>query len=455
MIFRKADRQMKKLHIGNIVIGEGLPKVCVPIVAEDIDEIRNQAVKIADSSADLVEFRIDFLNKSRDIENILNGLKIIKDITNKSVIVTFRTGFEGGNEEISRDKYEKLIIDILENGNVDIIDVEMFTGDEAVERIVNAAHRRNTKVIMSNHDFQKTPDSEEIIKRLEKMESLRADIAKIAVMPKDKSDVERLIYATVTSDKCLAIPVVTMSMGEDGKISRLVGEISGSTITFGTVGKASAPGQVESGELKKFLEKVHNEAEYYTEMVEKMCSACKMEIKMKNLDYNIMLIGFMGAGKTTVSTRLSKDMSLPEIDMDAYIVKSQNMKISEIFDKYGEEGFRTIETECLIEIMKNKGNIVSCGGGAVLKDENVEHMKENGVIVLLTATPQTIYERVRNSNDRPILNGNMNVEFIEQLMNKRKSRYLEVADIIIETDNKSIADISKEIQSKLVEFAKK
>lgn len=455
MIFRKADRQMKKLHIGNIVIGEGLPKICVPIVAKDIDEVRNQAVKIVDSSADLVEFRIDFLDKSRDIENILNGLKVIKDITNKCVIVTFRTGFEGGNEEISRDEYEKLIIDILENENVDIIDVEMFTGDEAVERIVNAAHSRNAKVIMSNHDFQKTPDSEEIIKRLEKMESLRADIAKIAVMPKDKSDVNRLIYATVTSDKRLAIPVVTMSMGEDGKISRLIGEISGSTITFGTVGKASAPGQVESGELKKFLEKVHNEAGYYTEMVEKMCNVCGMEIRMKNLDYNIMLIGFMGAGKTTVSTRLSKDMSLPEIDMDAYIVKSKNMKISEIFDKYGEEGFRTIETECLIEIMKNKGNIVSCGGGAVLKDENVEYMKENGVIVLLTATPQTIYERVKNSNDRPILNGNMNVEFIEQLMNKRKSKYLEVADIIIETDNKSIADISKEIQSKLVEFAKK
>lgn len=268
---------MKKLHIGNIVIGEGLPKICVPIVAKDIDEVRNQAVKIADSSADLVEFRIDFLDKSRDIENILNGLKVIKDITNKCVIVTFRTGFEGGNEEISRDEYEKLIIDILENGNVDIIDVEMFTGDKAVERIVNAAHSRDTKVIMSNHDFQKTPDSEEIIKRLEKMERLRADIAKIAVMPKDKSDVDRLIYATVTSDKRLAIPVVTMSMGEDGKISRLIGEITGSSITFGTVGKASAPGQVESGELKKFLEKVHNEAGDYTEMVEKMCSACGME----------------------------------------------------------------------------------------------------------------------------------------------------------------------------------
>ena len=139
---------MKKLHIGNIVIGEGLPKVCVQIVAEDIDEIRNQAVKIADSSADLVEFRIDFLNKSRDIENILNGLKIIKDITKICVIVTFRTGFEGWNEEISRDKYEKLIIEILENGNVDIIDVEMFTGDKAVERIVKAAHRWNSKVIM-------------------------------------------------------------------------------------------------------------------------------------------------------------------------------------------------------------------------------------------------------------------------------------------------------------------
>lgn len=176
---------------------------------------------------------------------------------------------------------------------------------------------------------------------------------------------------------------------------------------------------------------------------------------MNKLDYNIMLIGFMGAGKTTVSKKLSMDLKLPEIDMDSYIVEHEGRTITQIFDEEGEDGFRKIETECIKEIQKKKGRIVSCGGGAVLKDENVKIMKESGIIVLLTATPETIYNRVKNNNDRPILNGNMNVEFIEQLMNKRKDRYLQVADVVIATDDKAVSDISKEIQAKLSEYTKK
>lgn len=176
---------------------------------------------------------------------------------------------------------------------------------------------------------------------------------------------------------------------------------------------------------------------------------------MNEKDYNIMLIGFMGAGKTTVSKQLTIDLKMPEVDMDAYIFEHENMSIPEIFDKVKEEGFRKIETQCLKEIQSEKGKIVSCGGGAVLKDENVLIMKDGGIIVLLTAEPSTIYERVKGSNDRPILNGNMNVEFIEQLMNKRKNRYLQVADVIISTDNKSVKEISREISVKLSEFAKK
>jgi shikimate kinase len=176
---------------------------------------------------------------------------------------------------------------------------------------------------------------------------------------------------------------------------------------------------------------------------------------MSELDYNIMLIGFMGAGKTTVSKRLSTDMGLPEVDVDAYIVEHEHKTISKIFDEVGEEGFRNIETMCLREIQEVKGRIVSCGGGAVLKDENVDIMKECGVIVLLTATPETIYNRVKDNNDRPILNGNMNVPFIEQLMNKRKDRYLQVADLVIATDNKDVEEISREIQLKLADFTKK
>lgn len=173
------------------------------------------------------------------------------------------------------------------------------------------------------------------------------------------------------------------------------------------------------------------------------------------MNYNIMLIGFMGVGKTTISRDLSERMNISEVDMDKYIVERENKNISDIFEEYGEEYFRNIETDCLREIQNQTGRIVSCGGGAVLKDENVEIMKKDGVIVLLTATPETIYERVKNNTGRPILNGNMNVEFISELMEKRKERYFRVADVVITTDNKLISDISKEIILKLGEFTKK
>ena len=161
------------------------------------------------------------------------------------------------------------------------------------------------------------------------------------------------------------------------------------------------------------------------------------------MNYNIMLIGFMGVGKTTVSKELSKKLGMPEVDMDSYI-----------FEQYGEEYFRKVETNCLAEVQKSKGKIVSCGGGAVLKDENVKLMKDGGIILLLTATPETVYNRVKDNNDRPILNGNMNVEYISSLMDKRKNRYLEVADLIISTDDKSVVEIVKEIENHLHKMTK-
>jgi len=166
---------------------------------------------------------------------------------------------------------------------------------------------------------------------------------------------------------------------------------------------------------------------------------------------NIYLIGFMGAGKSTIARELVKVKSAKRVEMDQLIVEQQGMLISDIFEKYGEEYFRDLETELLRSFLGQENMVVSCGGGSVLRDENAALMKENGCIVLLKATPETIYERVKNSTERPILNGNMNVEFIRELMEKRRERYETVADITVCVDGKERQEVCREILAALGE----
>lgn len=160
---------------------------------------------------------------------------------------------------------------------------------------------------------------------------------------------------------------------------------------------------------------------------------------------NIYLIGFMGAGKSMIARALEKKTGGERVEMDERIETEQGLAITEIFEKYGESYFRNLETELLRSLTDKTDLIVSCGGGSVLRDENAALMKENGCIVLLTATPETIYARVKESKNRPVLNGNMNVEYIRGLMEKRRARYEAVADVSIATDGKNAEDICAEI----------
>ena len=143
---------------------------------------------------------------------------------------------------------------------------------------------------------------------------------------------------------------------------------------------------------------------------------------------HIYLIGFMGTGKTTISHKLQELTGANEVDMDAWIVEKNEMSINDMFEKYGETYFRDRETDAVREISQTEPAIVSCGGGAVLVTR-IQMMKETGKIVLLTATPETVYERVKDSTDRPLLNGNMNVEHIAKLMEKRRELYVNACDI--------------------------
>ena len=176
-------------------------------------------------------------------------------------------------------------------------------------------------------------------------------------------------------------------------------------------------------------------------------------IQAKNLfKHNILLIGFMGCGKSAVSSFLCKMLAMDSVEMDAVIVEREGMSINDIFAKYGEEYFRNLETNLLIELSQKNQLVVSCGGGAALREINVQHMKNNGRVVLLTAAPETILERVKDNDDRPLLRGNKNVEFIGDLMEKRRAKYEAAADIVISTDHKSVLEICQEMIGKLMEM---
>ena len=175
----------------------------------------------------------------------------------------------------------------------------------------------------------------------------------------------------------------------------------------------------------------------------------------KLFDYNIVLIGFMGAGKSTISAFLRDALAMDVVEMDQVIAEQQGMSISEIFETYGEEYFRNLETQLLIDMQSKQNVIISCGGGVAMKDRNVKEMKKNGRVVLLTAAPETILERVKDSDDRPLLNGHKDVDYIGGLMEVRRPKYEAASDIVVSTDQKRVSEICEEMMQKLKEMDEK
>ncbi len=164
-----------------------------------------------------------------------------------------------------------------------------------------------------------------------------------------------------------------------------------------------------------------------------------------DLTFNIYLIGFMGCGKSSTAEYLNKHEKLHIIDMDEEIVKRAGMPISEIFATQGEPAFRKMETDLLRDLKNVTNTVISCGGGVAMREENVALMRESGRVVLLTAAPETILGRVKNSHNRPLLEGRKNVAAIAELMDARRPHYEAAADITVETDGRTTPEVCAEI----------
>lgn len=233
-------------------------KTIVPITAKTKEQAIAQAKVIAaNQDADLAEFRIDLLDFAADSKQVITlGHELKKILATKPMIATIRTHNEGGKLTISDADYGKTYQAYLKKPFMDMLDVEMFRDQQVVKNTVKLAHDKKVLIVMSNHDFQKTPSEDEIVKRLLKQDELGADILKIAVMPQSKQDVFTLMNATLKVSQQSKKPLLTMSMGKLGTISRIATANIGGSFSFGMIGEASAPGQIDVTQLKQFLKTV-------------------------------------------------------------------------------------------------------------------------------------------------------------------------------------------------------
>lgn len=411
----------KVIKIRGLEIGRGRPKICAIVIGNTEREILDLAERANRSDCDMIEFRADHYGKILDEDAAKTILGKIRKICRKPIIFTFRRKEEGGKTEVTLNYYQNLLLTVARNMYADVIDVEASALGGRRD-LVDALKEYGAYVIISRHDFQKTPTQEEIIENFFEMQDLGADIVKAAYMPNSRKDVLNLITATENITGAYeSCPVVAISMGHLGMITRILGEFIESAITFASITKSSAPGQINLDELTAVLDIIHNNYK------------------------KVFLVGFMGTGKTAVANALANNYGLNKLDLDAYIEKKEHRSIADIFSSQSESAFRDKETKYLRQVLKTNCQVISLGGGIVLRNENIELIRDKGVIVLLTAKPETIAARMKNDQSRSWIGDNIELDYIRDLMKTREEAYLKVADIVISTDDREIDDICKEI----------
>ena len=245
-------------EIKGIRMGDGQPVICVPVVALKKEEVITNIRFLAEQKVQMIEWRVDCFEEVDDFHAVSEVLQVIRPVLEHTIFLfTFRTKQQGGSRKMEEWKILKLNELAAKSGCADLIDLEFFEATKP-EKEIRRFQRMGVRVIASHHDFDETPDDRILRMLMEQMQQGGADVAKLAVMPKNADDVVRLLKLTNDiKQKYPTLPVVTMSMGALGVVSRMAGEIFGSCITFGAVGEISAPGQIPAGQLEHILQIIH------------------------------------------------------------------------------------------------------------------------------------------------------------------------------------------------------
>ena len=238
------------VRIGNVVLGDGSVKIIVPLVGRTETDLCRELAAVEKSQADIIEWRADFFERTTPTE-ILSAAKAIRMQSLKPILFTLRTAKEGGQRAISDTDYGEFIQCFTASGLASAVDVEVKRGAASS---IAFARKANLPVILSYHNFQKTPSVKGLADIFDEMASAGGDVLKVAVMPQTAGDVLRLMTAALDAREKHQKPVIAISMGALGRITRAAASLFGSVATFSSLEKGSAPGQIDVEEMKHLLE---------------------------------------------------------------------------------------------------------------------------------------------------------------------------------------------------------
>ena len=239
-------------------IGNGRPCVCVPVMGREKEEIIQEIIELTKSPVDIIEWRVDAFSKYLDFNEVREILRSVEAyLSQKIFLYTFRTKLQGGFGDVNAEQLDDIHDVAAESGVVDLLDLEFFAEEFPVIKILKL-QEKGVKIVASHHDFEETPERDVMKMLLERMCAGNADIVKIAVMPKKEKDVLNLLEVTNKfSNENPDTPIISMSMGKIGMMSRLCGETFGSCVTFAANKETSAPGQMSMGKVIEIIDFLH------------------------------------------------------------------------------------------------------------------------------------------------------------------------------------------------------
>lgn len=232
-----------------------LPYICTPLTGKTTNEIILEVTNIVSKKPDMLEWRVDFFSDINNPDRILTTLQEIYDHSNGlPLLFTIRSQKEGGQEiPLNDNQVVELLSEVCKSEFVDLIDYEVANNLEHIKHLREVSKKYSKKLVLSHHNFEDTPTKAEIINHLSTMAFHNADVAKVAYMPKNHQDVMNLLNATRDAKEILDIPLITISMGDIGVMSRVLGWVYGSVLTFAVGEKSSAPGQISIEALQEMI----------------------------------------------------------------------------------------------------------------------------------------------------------------------------------------------------------